>query len=204
MLLSLAAAVSLAAQAQFAMPELPKLVISGRAPVAAQAAARRPQRAWMAGGFGGAPVELVFDRVQWTIKGGINGAPVDLAIDHANSRITGGIGAPVDLVFDWTPDRVNVRGGAGGRLADYVVDWKAGTVRGGIGGPVELAFSLKEGWVRGGAAGFPVDLQYHALSGRLTGGMNGAPVDAVLTNMDLSEVLQNLFLFVRRPLPNRP
>lgn len=203
MLLSLAAAVSLAAQAQFAMPELPKLVLTGRAPQAS-ALARRPMQAWMEGGFGGAPVKLVFDRVQWTIKGGINGSPVDLAIDHQNSRITGGIGAPVDLVFRWTPERIQVIGGGGGRPTDYVVDWKAETVKGGIGGPVDLTFSFREGWIRGGAGGYPVDLQLDAKTGRLTGGMNGAPVDAVLTNMDLSEVLQHLYLFVRRPLPNRP
>src|SRR5438552_3011195 len=88
---------SSAAAADFTdLPQIPAFQFKA-APVWARIAGRRPRTAWIAGGMNHSPVQVTFDRVEWTIKGGVNQSPVDLKIDHANGKITGGANhSPVD------------------------------------------------------------------------------------------------------------
>jgi hypothetical protein len=149
--------------------------------------ARRPRWGTVKGGFGGAPVDLTLDRIEWTLKGGVNGAPVDLKIDHENAKITGGAGGkPVALDFAWSPEKI-VYTGFGG----YTLDWQAKTLKG---DGVDLAFDMEAGTVKGGAWGHPVDLTVDATTGHMTGGMNGAPVDCTLVNLGLGELLEYFFV----------
>lgn len=172
------------------LPSLPKLSISGNS-AHVPAAAARPRAGWIQGGL----LDLTFDRVAWTIRGGALGAPVDIAIDHRAATLKGGAhGRPVDASFDFEPERWAVKGG----LLDYVVVWPSGdepgTIKGGINGrPIDARFSLREGWVRGPG----VDLTLEPRSGRLSGGVAGRPIEAVVTNLDLSDVLQHFYLLVK-------
>lgn len=161
----------------------------------------RPRVATMTGGFSGFPVELTFDRAEWTIKGGIGGSPVDVKIDHDNAKITGGANhSPVDLAFKWSPEAYSVEGGANLSPIKLDIDWQKGTLTGYANhSPVDVKFNLEEGTITGAANHSGISLQYDKVSGKLTGGMNNMPVGATLTNMDLTDFLQYFFLFLRQP-----
>jgi hypothetical protein len=173
---------------------LPKPV---RAPMSAYAAAAgRPAYGTVSGGFSAAPVELAFDRRQWTIKGGAVGRAVDLKIDHEARTITGGLGGQLSLTFVWTPEYWVVTGDG----ATMQVHWKKGTVIGAaFGHAIDARFDLREGWIKGGM----IDLQLDAPTGRLTGGAFGGQVDATLTNLDLSDLLMHLYVFCAPQRPSR-
>lgn len=166
--------------------ELPR--VTRAAAVFAGPAAGRPAAGWVNGDFALAPVDLVFDRRQWTIDGSAVGRRVYLNIDHSAHTITGQLGRPVALSFTWSTQRWTVLGDG----VDLAVDWNGGSVScASYGRRIQARFSLKEGWIKGDS----VDLKLQASSGRLTGKMNGVPVDATLTNLDLSDLLMHLYVF---------
>jgi hypothetical protein len=51
--------------------------------------------------------------------------------------------------------------------------------------------------IKGYANHAPVELKFDKVSGKLTGGMNHSPVDLKLTNCDLYDFLQYIFVFLK-------
>lgn len=158
------------------------------------------------GGMNYAPVDLTFNKIDWTIKGGINYAPVDVRIDHEAKTVTGGVNhSPVDLKFAWSLEEVTVEGGANHSPVRYTVNWKNGVLEGYTNhSPLKLEFDMQEG-IAGAAVvkvtGYvnhaPVSLTYDKISGRLEGGMNLKPVGIDLVNCDLYDFLTYFFIFVK-------
>ena len=162
-----------------------------------RAASRNPVGA-VTGAANHSLVELYFDRRTWEITGGANRSPVRLSIDHQKGLITVGANhSPVELRFTWTPERIVYEGGANRSPVRLELDWIKGRLEGNSNNsPVLLEFDLEQGWVRGHAAGSPVQLQYDAVRGTITGAMNHSPADLRLVNLDLSDFLQHIYLFL--------
>ena len=188
-----AASGSLAAFETMALP---------RPSASSAALARRPAVATMQGGFDGQTAGLTLDRRAWTIVGGLNGQAVKIAIDNDAKTVTGAVnGRNVALTFDWTPERVSYKGAVNGSDIEYTIDWHARVVDGfANGAKIHLEFSLPDGTVDGGKSsvnGASAGLALDAPSGRLTGTFGGKDVGLTLVNADLSDFLQNLYLFVK-------
>ena len=172
-------------------------------PSASSAAlARRPAVATMQGGFDGQTAGLTLDRRAWTLVGGLNGQAVKIAIDNDAKTVTGALnGRTVALTIDWTPERVSYKGSVNGSNVEYTIDWQAGTVEGfANGAKLHLEFSLPDGSVdrsKSAVNGAPVGLTLDAPSGRLTGTFGGKDIGLTLVNADLSDFLQNLYLFLK-------
>lgn len=160
------------------------------------------------GAMNNGPVDIKFDKLNWTFTGGLNHSPVDLKIDHEESSITGGANlSPVSLKFDWSTEEVKVYGGANQGPVNYTVNWKKGLLEGyASGSPVKLEFNMGQGYagqtivnVTGYAGHAPVALTYNKVNGRIGGSMNHSPVDVNLVNCDLYDFLQYFFLFMKNP-----
>ena len=157
------------------------------------------------GGMNHSPVDVKFNKLDWTITGGMNHSPVDLKIDHETKTITGGANrSPVDLKFAWSTEEVTVEGGANRSPVKYTVNWKKGLLEGYAShAPLRMEFNMGEGQadativtVKGYAGNAPVDLVYNKVNGHIGGGMGHSPVDIDLVNCDLYDFLQYVFLFV--------
>jgi len=157
------------------------------------------------GGMNHSPVDIKFNKLDWTITGGMNHSPTDLKIDHEAGKITGGANlSPVDLKFAWSPEEVTVEGGANRSPVNYTVNWKKGLLEGYANhAPLKLEFSMGEGLadvtivsVKGYAGRAPVELTYNKVNGHIGGGMGHSPVDINLVNCDLYDFLQYVFLFI--------
>ncbi|MFI5345296.1 MAG: hypothetical protein ACHQ51_02870 [Elusimicrobiota bacterium] len=167
------------------------------------AIARQPAVATMEGGFAGFPFGLTLDRRAWTINGAIGGTSFGVKIDHDAKTITGGLnGSPVELSFDWTPEKVSYSGTVNQGPVDYTVDWQAGVVEGHANGlPLHLEFNLQTGVIDGDKSfvnGMPMGLTLDAVTGKATGAINGQSFGMTIVNADLSEVVQYLFVFLKR------
>ncbi|HOL62529.1 MAG: hypothetical protein N2Z60_02275 [Elusimicrobiales bacterium] len=158
------------------------------------------------GGINYSPVDLTINKIAWTIKGGINSSPIDLTINHDEKTIKGGANlSPVELKFDWSVEEVRIYGGANRSPVDYTVNWKKGILEGYSNhSPVKIEFDMKESVagdniveIKGYANHAPVELKFDKVSGKLTGGMNHSPVDLKLTNCDLYDFLQYIFVFLK-------
>jgi hypothetical protein len=160
------------------------------------------------GGMNGSPVDVKFNKLNWTITGGLNHSPVDIKIDNDAKTITGGAnGSPVDLKFDWSTEQVTVTGGANHSPVYYTVNWKNGLLEGyANNAPLRMEFNMDEGnadativKVTGYAGNAPVDLTYNKVNGHIGGGMDYSLVDVNLVNCDLYDFLQYAFLFIKAP-----
>ncbi|MCX5792833.1 MAG: hypothetical protein NTY45_11570 [Elusimicrobia bacterium] len=158
------------------------------------------------GGMNHSPVDVKFNKLDWTITGGMNNSPVDVKINHEEKTITGGANlSPVDLKFVWSPEEVTVEGGANHSPVKYTVNWKGGLLEGySNNSPMRVEFNLGEGYVdetivtlKGYANHAPVELTYNKVNGHIGGGMNNSPVDVNLVNCDLYDFLQYFFLFLK-------
>lgn len=158
------------------------------------------------GGMNRSPVDITFNKLDWTITGGMNFSPVDVKIDHEGKTITGGANhSPIDLKFAWSTGEVTVEGGANHSPVKYTVNWKNGLLEGYSNhAPLRLEFDMSEGiadativTVKGYANHAPVELIYNKVNGHIGGYMNRSLVDANLVNCDLYDVLQYFFLFIR-------
>ncbi|MFI5363663.1 MAG: hypothetical protein ACHQ49_16990 [Elusimicrobiota bacterium] len=167
------------------------------------ALARRPAVATVSGGFNGQTASLTLDRRAWTIVGGLNGMSVKVAIDQAAKTVAGSLnGETVALTFVDGPDSVSYKGAINGADVEYSIDWQAGIVDGSANGSaLHLEFNVASGAVDAAKSyvnGAPVGLTLDAPSGRLTGTFGGKDVGLTLVNADLSDFLQNLYLFLKR------
>jgi len=158
------------------------------------------------GGMNSSPVDVKFNKLDWTITGGMNSSPVDVKIDQNEKTITGGANhSPVDLKFVWSTEEVSVEGGANSSPVKYTVNWKNGLLEGySNNAPLRLEFNMDEGnadatlvSVTGYANHAPVELTYNKVNGHIGGGMNNSPVDVYLVNCDLYDFLQYVFLFIK-------
>ncbi|MFI5348152.1 MAG: hypothetical protein ACHQ2Z_01290 [Elusimicrobiota bacterium] len=170
--------------------------------VAAPAAERRPEIATMEGGFSGRPARLTLLRREWRIAGEINGQEVKVAIDNEAKTVTGSAnGQPVALTFDATPERTSYKGAVNGSTIEYSIDWQAGVIDGAANGSkLHLEFNLDGGTVdrkKSALNGAPVGLTLEAASGRLSGTIGGKDIGLTLTDADLADFLENLYLFVK-------
>lgn len=158
------------------------------------------------GGMNYTPVDLTFNKLDWTIKGGINYTPVEIRIDHEAKTITGGANySPVDLKFAWSPEEITVEGGANHSPVKYTVNWENGLLEGYMNhSPLKLEFDMQEGVadativrVTGYVNHAPVDLTYNKVNGHIGGAMNLKPVGVDLVNCDLYDFLTYFFIFVK-------
>jgi hypothetical protein len=166
------------------------------------AAGRRPMIASFDGSFSGSKASLTLDRRAWTVVGSLSGQDVKVAIDNDAKTIKGSAnGAAVDMTFLWSPGLISYRGAANGSSVSYTVDFDNGIAYGSANGsPVRIEFNVADGTVnkdRSYANGWPVDLALEPVSGKLTGSIGGRNVEMTLVNADLSDFLQNLYLFLR-------
>ena len=157
------------------------------------------------GGMNSSPVDVKFNKLDWTFTGGMNHSPLDVKINHEEKTITGGAnGSPVDLKFDWSTEQVTVYGGANHSEVNYTVNWKNGLLEGYTNNaPVKLEFVKQDGvagpitTITGYANHAPVELTFNGVNGHLGGGMDNSPVDVTLVNCDLFDFLQYFVLFVK-------
>lgn len=166
------------------------------------AAARQPAVADMSGSFSGQTAHLTLDRRAWTVSGALVGQTVSIAIDQDAKTVKGAAnGSAVDLSFVWTPENVSYKGSVNGSGIAYKIDWQAGVVDGAANGsPLHIVFDLANGTVdkdKSYANGWPVSLGLDAASGKLAGTLGGRDVALTLVNADLSDFLQNLYLFLQ-------
>jgi propionyl-CoA carboxylase-like protein len=173
-------------------------------PAAAEFAehARRPAISTMQGDFNGQTAGLTLDHRAWTIEGGLNGQAVKVAIDNDGKTVKGQVnGREFAINFDWTPERIAYKGAVNGSDIEYTVDWHAGIVDGFANGEkLHLEFSLPNGTVdadKSSLNGAPVGLTLDAHSGLLSGTFGGKDLRLTLVNADLSDFLENLYLFVK-------
>ena len=154
-----------------------------------------PRTGWIRGNYDQARVDLTFDRPGATVRGEVEQAPVNLQTDHDRATITGqSHGKPVDLTFQWSPQHVHYEGRANGTEVNYDVDYTTHTVEGHMGkSNIDVRFDEQAGIISGEAGGV-VDLKL-SNDGHLRGVMCGRSMDADMQNIDMGQMLSNIFLF---------
>ncbi|HVA66087.1 MAG TPA: hypothetical protein VNK24_04080 [Elusimicrobiota bacterium] len=176
-------------------PTFSKLEAGFRAP--AVSALHRPFSGTIAGTFAGGPVNLVLNRYAWDITGRVGSSPVDVNIDNQNGTFTGEEGqSRVALSFQWSPDIIRISGTDGGAPYDVTLNVTGGVISGTAeGAPLKAAFRMDGGPIQGSNTG-DISLNYDAVSGRVNGVINGSPIDVTLTDLDLSDFMEHLYLFL--------
>ncbi|MFC1679249.1 hypothetical protein ACFL2T_03460 [Elusimicrobiota bacterium] len=181
-------------------PELPDEVeeIEARVKTAKSCGNGRPQYGTIAGTAGETPIQLRLDRRAWTLSGTGKGGAVDIDIDHDGRKITGEAnGAPVDLQFHWSPERVVLAGTAAGKPARATIGFLEPSATWVLGSDlVRLEYDKERGIVLGSARGKPVSLSYDEASGRLRGKLGGSRLDLILTNLEMGDFFQYVFVLL--------
>ena len=177
------------------LPAFSKLEAVFRAPSAL--ALRRPSSGAIAGTFAGGPVNLVLNRYSWDITGRVGSSPVDVDIDNQNGTFTGEEGqSRVALFFQWSPDVIRISGTDAGNPYNVTLDVTGGVISGTAeGSPLRATFRMDGGPIQGSNTG-DISLNYDAVSGRVNGVINGSPIDVTLTDLDLSDFMEHLYLFL--------
>ena len=184
-------------------PPLAKMELRGLRPVLRPANALSRTRALpkigtMKGVFRDRKIMLTFNRTFWTITGNHGAHDVGLNISHESSTIFGrAYGDALSLGFDWSPEMISQQGTVADVRYDMVLDWEAGTAQGwGMGKAIRLQFSIDDGRITGWMPGGQVNLTFNELSGVLQGTVGGKFCQLTLTNVDLYDFLQHLYLFL--------
>jgi nucleoredoxin len=164
-----------------------------------QAARAIPQKAWVKGTVGNTSFDITFDRTAWTITGKAGDRPVDIRIDHDGKKITGyAHDSGVDLAFTWNTLEIAYDGAAYGTPFWMNIAWPQKMVYGGVSCTLmELSFDLSKGILDGYLGEKMTHLRLDAASGLLTGELFQRPVHLQLTNLDLSDFIQHIYLFMR-------
>ena len=157
-----------------------------------------PKIGSMRGVFRNRKIMLTFNRTFWTITGNHGAHDVGLTINHEKATIVGrAYGDSLSLGFDWSPEKISQHGMVAGILYNMALDWKAGTAVGrGLGKGIRLQFSLDDGRITGWMPGGQVNLTLNEISGVLQGTVGGKFCQLTLTNVDLYDFLQHLYLFL--------
>lgn len=158
-----------------------------------------PKQGWIKGNIGPKAISLTFDRVAWTISGTIGALPVDIKIDHAAKTIRGfAQESGVDLTFTWSPEEIALEGQVYGLPYILTTNWQAGTSTGGFScSLMEFAFSLEKGTFEGFLADRKATLKFDHVSGRITGDFFRKPINLQLVNLDFSDFIHHLYLFLK-------
>ncbi|MHB2025463.1 MAG: hypothetical protein ACYCPQ_02310 [Elusimicrobiota bacterium] len=157
----------------------------------------QPWRGSIDGSFNGAPVNLILDRRAWGLTGNIGQNGVNIGIDNTNGVITGTDGSmAVNLFVDWLPNVIRLSGTAGKSDYNAVIHVISGQMSGtAMGSPLQVSFSMDGGIISGSNTG-PIALNYDVTSGSVNGIINGMPIDVTLTDMDISDFMEHLYLFL--------
>jgi hypothetical protein len=152
-----------------------------------------PRTGWMKGQYDNAKLDLNFDRSNGTVKGEVEGSTVSLHNDPDSSTITGAArNRPADITYNWTPEHQHYEGQAAGGNVNFDVDYTNHSVLGSSGdSAIKIRFDENSAV---GEAGGPVQLQL-SNDGHLQGTMCGHAVDAQTANVDMGQILSNIYLF---------
>lgn len=158
-----------------------------------------PKQGWVRGTIGTKNYEITIDRIAWTITGSNGAFPYNLKINHDARAIQGEANnEPLNIGFEWSPEQVIYDGDAYGYPYHVEVVWKDGTAVGGIAcSMLKTSFDLEKGTFSGYLGDRNVNLTYDKVSGRVTGEFFKRPLNLVLTNLDFSDFIQHLYLFLR-------
>ena len=177
------------------VPAFSKLEAGFRAP--AVLALHRPFSGTIAGTFAGGPVNLILNRYAWDITGRVGSSPVSVDIDNQNGTFTGEEGqSRVALFFQWSPDVIRISGTDAGAPYNVTLNVTGGVISGTAeGSPLKATFRMDGGPIQGSNTG-DISLNYDVVSGRVNGVINGSPIDVTLTDLDLSDFMEHLYLFL--------
>lgn len=152
-----------------------------------------PRQGWIKGQYDNANLDLNFDRPNATVQGEVENSAVNLHNDTDLSTITGSArNQEVALTYSWTPQHQHYQGQAVGGNVNFDVDYTNHTVTGSTGDSnINLRFDDNSAT---GNAGGPVNLHV-TNDGHLTGILCGRPVDAQTANVEMGQMLSNIFLF---------
>jgi nucleoredoxin len=158
-----------------------------------------PKQGWIKGTIGNKEYHVAINRTEWTIKGNAGEKPFDIKIDHENKTIQGYAHySGVDLTFNWTPEQYSFDGDTYGYPYWINIDWSAGEVTGGIAcSMLELNMNSDSGVLTGFLGDRKVNLKYNKISGRLTGDFFNRKLDLQITNLEMSDFIQYLYLFLK-------
>ncbi len=158
-----------------------------------------PKQGWIKGTIGGKSYYVTFDRTSWTIKGTAGDKPVDIKIDHQNKRIQGyAHDSGVDLYFTWATDAYSLEGDTYGTPYWINISWPGAEANGGIAcSMITLSWNLDTGKVTGFLSDRKADMKFDKVSGRLTGDFFKRPIDVQITNLELSDFITHLYLFLK-------
>lgn len=159
----------------------------------------QPKQGWVRGTIGNKTYEITLDRIAWTITGTNGAFPYNLKIDHEGRTIRGEANdSPINLGFEWSPEQVIFDGDAYSYPYHVEINWKDGTANGGIAcGLLKTSFNLENGTFTGYVSDKNLNLKYDKISGRVTGDFFKRPMNIVLTNLDFSDFIQHMYLFLR-------
>ncbi|GAB4271657.1 MAG: hypothetical protein Kow0029_09600 [Candidatus Rifleibacteriota bacterium] len=158
-----------------------------------------PKIGWIKGTIGQKEYYVTFNRTEWTIKGNAGDKPFDIKIDHENKTIRGyAHDSGVDLTFNWTPEEYSLDGEAYGYPYWANINWKAGDVTGGYAcSMLEFKFDTDSGLITGSLSDRKANLKFDRISGRLTGDFFNKKLDLQITNLELSDFMQYIYLFLK-------
>ena len=190
----LPAAVGFAAEPVTRLEKLDHQIISE-----VQALRGQPKQGWIRGTIGSKAYDVTLDRIAWTITGTNGAFPYKLQINHEAKAIQGEANdQPINIGFEWSPEQVIYDGDAYGYPYHVEIVWKDGTAVGGIAcSLLKTSFSLEKGTFTGYLGDRNLNLTYDKVSGRVTGEFFKRPLDLVLTNLDFTDFIQHLYLFLR-------
>lgn len=158
-----------------------------------------PKQGWIKGSIGNKEYYVAINRSEWTIKGNAGERPFDIKIDHENKTIRGfAHDSGVDLTFNWTPEQYSLDGEAYGYPYWVNIDWPAGNAPGGYAcSMLELNWNSDSGVLTGFLGERKANLKYDKVSGRLIGDFFNRKLDLQITNLELSDFIQYIYLFLR-------
>ena len=152
-----------------------------------------PRQGWIKGQYDNAKLDLNFDRPNATVQGEVENSMVSLHNDADKSTITGSArNRQVDLTYEWSPEHQHYQGQAVGGNVNFDVDYSNHTVLGSTGdSAINVRFDDNSAT---GNAGGPVDVHV-TQDGHLTGVLCGKNLDAQTANVEMGQMLSNIFLF---------
>ena len=158
-----------------------------------------PKQGWIKGTIGNKEYYVSVNRTEWTIKGNAGDRPFDIKIDHENKTIRGyAHDSGVDMTFDWSPEQYSLDGEAYGYPYWISIDWPAGNAPGGYAcSMLEFNWNIDNGDLTGSLSDRKANLKFDKVSGRLTGDFFNRKLDLQITNLDLSDFIQYIFLFLK-------
>jgi hypothetical protein len=163
-----------------------------------RAAARRgaPQNGSIQGTLGGQDVNLAINRRAQTVDGDVLGHDVHVQTSQDGKSVSGSDGdASVALTEDWQPTQVSLDGNARGGATDVHFDWTQKHGQGTVAGQPFFESWDDSNHVVGEGFGSSIDLQYDPISGHLQGNLGPSQLDVTVTNLDLTDVMQHVYLF---------